>query len=86
MHAFAGFFTVTARHDIPTGIFFAVPGGAVGADQFSGEAGFGQAAIKVVANVAVVFARWVQRRNTDEVLREGNQIIALARDPRKKRG
>ena len=84
MHAFPRTGPSAMRNNVPTGVFFAVAGGFKRPDQFNLKAVFGQASLQILANLTVVFARRVQRWNTDEILRQRDQVVLFAVNARKK--
>src|SRR6056297_3077389 len=80
MHASTGARALAPRDDIPARMPVAVAGCAMRADHLRREPRLGQPPVQIVAELAIVHARRVQRRDTDQVLRERNQIRLARRD------
>ena len=77
MHAFAGPASIATGDDVPAGVFLAVAGGAKGADQLRLEPVLAQTGIEVFADQTIVLPRRVQRRDADQILGQGDQVVTL---------
>jgi hypothetical protein len=76
MHAVARTCAFDPGHHVPARIPVAVGGRAVGADHLDGEATVPEARTEDVADLAVIAARRIERRDADEDLRQRNDLVA----------
>jgi len=80
MHAFAGRAAPMPGDQVPARKGFAVAGRAMGADQFAGPALRRQPGLQVFADLAIVAARRVQRRDADQIPGQADQVVAAVLD------
>jgi len=80
MHAITRARALAAAHDIPTRIPGAIARRAFRPHQFHLEPRFDQPLAQIGANLAVVFTGRIERRDTDQLLRQGNQVVAARVD------
>ncbi len=85
MHAVAGGGAFAARDHVPARMGGAVAGRAFGADQIDGEAVPAEPFGEIFADFQIVAARWVERGDANQVLRQRDKVVAplvdLADDP-----
>lgn len=86
MHALARLRALAPRHDVPARIGRAIARRTLRADQLRCKATRRKAFVQIFANLAVVFARRIEGRNADKVLRQRDKIVASGDDSRAQQG
>ena len=77
MHTIARLRALAAGKNVPTRVFVAVTRRALRPDHLCLKAVAFQAVVQIFADQAIIFARRVQRRDADQILRQGDQVIAF---------
>ena len=76
MHTFPCVDALASRHDVPARILVTVARGAICPHHFCLKARGRQPPVEIFANLQIVVARRIERRNADQILRQRDQIIA----------